>query len=244
MTLAMAIGREWHLGPFLHRMDSDGLRLHQDEHALLEAAPICQHMRGTVLRHEHDTGVMPWIVGTGWAGYIRTLRNGRRRQILGIALPGDTIGLTGGPLALPCSGIIAITAMQLLDATRLKATLASDQGGCSNIRSAVDRERELQETRLLDHLLRLGQLSASERTAHLLLEIHDRLDRAGLVKNDEFEFHLTQIELGHALGLSLVHVNRTLQALRREGIELKAGKARIASAARLQALSGCYPGDA
>ena len=53
---------------------------------------------------------------------------------------------------------------------------------------------------------------------NLLLELYDRLDAIGLVKENTFRIPLTQEIFADALGLSVVHINRTLQQLRREGM--------------------------
>src|SRR3712207_8604800 len=46
---------------------------------------------------------------------------------------------------------------------------------------------------------------------HLLCELFTRLRAVGLTKSYVCEFPITQGELGDALGLSTVHVNRSLQ---------------------------------
>ena len=63
----------------------------------------------------------------------------------------------------------------------------------------------------------LGQRKAQERTAHLLLEMAARLDAIGGLVDDRYELPLTQTALADALGLSLVHMNKSLQALRHAG---------------------------
>lgn len=66
--------------------------------------------------------------------------------------------------------------------------------------------------------LSLGQRSAISRMAHLFCELHMRLDIVGKARPDGFEFPLTQRELSECLGLTVVHVNRTLQELRRRNL--------------------------
>ena len=64
--------------------------------------------------------------------------------------------------------------------------------------------------------------------AHLLCEMNVRLALVGLSDGTGFEFPLTQVEFGECLGLTSVHVNRTLQELRRRGIiELHNRRVRI-----------------
>ena len=53
---------------------------------------------------------------------------------------------------------------------------------------------------------------------HLFCELNARLGLVGLGKDDSFDFPLTQTELSECLGLTPVHVNRTLQELRRAGL--------------------------
>ena len=64
----------------------------------------------------------------------------------------------------------------------------------------------------------LGRHSAHDRFAHLLCEIYLRLDVVGLTDENSCALPLTQIQLGEALGISDVHLNRTLQKLRAEGL--------------------------
>ena len=56
------------------------------------------------------------------------------------------------------------------------------------------------------------------RVAHLLCELFLRYRNVGLVENMTMPFHLTQTHLGDALGLSVVHVNRVMKSLRRDGV--------------------------
>jgi DNA-binding transcriptional regulator LsrR (DeoR family) len=58
----------------------------------------------------------------------------------------------------------------------------------------------------------------------LLCELLVRLKAVGLAENDTYELPPTQSELGDALGLSTVHVNRVLQQLRSEGLIISNGK--------------------
>lgn len=60
--------------------------------------------------------------------------------------------------------------------------------------------------------------------AHLLAEMHERLELVGRAANGSFELPITQLELAGCLGLSVVHVNRTLQQLRHEGLIATEGK--------------------
>lgn len=60
----------------------------------------------------------------------------------------------------------------------------------------------------------LGRLGPVAHLAHLICEMYVRFDVIGLVKDHAFRFPITQTDLSDILGLSVVHVNRTLQELR------------------------------
>jgi len=75
------------------------------------------------------------------------------------------------------------------------------------------------EARAHDHLTNLGLRGARERIAHLLLEIYVRLRRRLPVEPGEtIHLPLSQGHIGQALGLTYVHVCRTLQILREQKI--------------------------
>jgi CRP-like cAMP-binding protein len=63
----------------------------------------------------------------------------------------------------------------------------------------------------------IGQRAAVSRIAHLLCELFIRFQAVGLVKDNSVHFPITQAEIGDALGITPVHVNRSLQALRSKG---------------------------
>nr|WP_281372616.1 helix-turn-helix domain-containing protein [Phenylobacterium haematophilum] len=86
--------------------------------------------------------------------------------------------------------------------------------------------------------MRLGRQTAYERLCHLLLEIRDRLLLVGMASETHFAMPMTQETLADATGLSIVHVNRILQQLRRERLlELQAGKAHLRDPAALAAIA-------
>lgn len=67
-------------------------------------------------------------------------------------------------------------------------------------------------------IVNIGRRTACQRTAHLLCELLLRMRAAGRAHGLACEMPLTQIELADALGLTAVHVNRTLQSLRSDGL--------------------------
>jgi CRP-like cAMP-binding protein len=67
-------------------------------------------------------------------------------------------------------------------------------------------------------LLNVGQREGYSRIAHIICELLLRLRAVGLVEDDSFEMPITQAELADATGMTPVHVNRVLQALRNDGL--------------------------
>jgi CRP-like cAMP-binding protein len=88
----------------------------------------------------------------------------------------------------------------------------------------------------------IGRRTALGRIAHLLCELHARLHAVGLSEAGSYAFPVTQTELGDALGLSTVHVNRVLQELRGKGlISLRGGTLAIHDSAALQEVASFDP---
>lgn len=180
-------------------------------------------------------------VGSGWAARYRLLSDGRR-QIVSLILPGDMLqcGDTPGPeTGLP---LIALTEVRLLNAHPVRAAAEGDAPEHAGLRTALARAREVTGAQLIDQIVRLGQQNGLERMAHLFAELQARLCAADVADDIGFSMPLTQECLADILGLSMVHVNRTLQQLRRQRlIELAHGRLRVLRPARLTSLSDYQP---
>jgi CRP-like cAMP-binding protein len=146
------------------------------------------------------------VLLSGWAARQRWLADGRR-QILKLNLPGDICGLFAStqlddpPVALTQTQVAAVA---------FAANAASE----GPVRAVL----EFDEWCVFNQLMRLGAMNAKERMAHLLLELYHRLASVKLAQDWSFEMPLTQEQLADVLGLSSVHINRTLQSLRREAL--------------------------
>src|SRR5690606_23305148 len=79
-----------------------------------------------------------------------------------------------------------------------------------------------------DNLLTTGQRNATERVAMLLMHLYRRLERLGLADGGSVPFPLNQQHIADALGLSLVHTNKTLRRLAKLGLhEIAHGRLRL-----------------
>jgi CRP-like cAMP-binding protein len=196
------------------------------------AAQREMHPAGAEIYGE-GANLRPRVLLSGWACRMRMLPDGRR-QIFAFLLPGDAVGLSTRPQPPGQCTVVALTRVETADATALRDAVAADCAGASGLGLACALALALEEGQVLDHVTRLGRQSALERTAHLLLELHDRLTCVGLADGARFSLPLTQEVLADALGLSIVHINRTLQQLKRDGlIEMKAGWVRLLDPERL-----------
>ncbi len=195
-------------------------------------------------RTEIWTGMKPTaprLLVSGWACRHRLLGDGRR-QIINFILPGDSIGNLEEPsLPSDCSSM-ALTNATSVDATLLTHAATTGHLAHRGLNRAI-RLLALHEAALMsDHIVRLGRQTAYERMVHLMLEFHHRLQIAGLATSDSFAMPLTQEVLADSLGLSVVHVNRTLQQVRRDGLlEIRSGQVKILDLKLMQAVADWIP---
>jgi CRP-like cAMP-binding protein len=189
-----------------------------------------------------DPGACPQkqlIIVSGWACDLRILPDGRR-QIFSFLLPGDAIEARGAG-SVGSRGLVALTRLEVVDSGR---QMAADAEGRDVLIQALKDAALRREQRLYDHVVRMGRLSAKERVIHLLLELRERLEPVGLVNGDTFKIPLTQEIFADALGLSVVHINRTLKELRKEGlVYVKSGSATLLNPGRLATVSCYLPRD-
>lgn len=165
------------------------------------------------IKKEGDRPEYVHVMISGWAARYKTLRNGSR-QIVDFVIPGDFCDLHVTLLAEMDHGIVALSPCRVarIDQREI-AELTSEN---SRIVRAMWWSTLVDQAILREWVLNVGRRDAYERLAHLLCEMHCRMKRVGLVKNDRLSLPVTQEELADATGLTSVHVNRTLQRLRSE----------------------------
>jgi CRP-like cAMP-binding protein len=153
------------------------------------------------------------LVESGLVSRYKTLRNGSR-QILSFHIPGDMIDLSAALVVVADHGIrthsptIIITVDQR-DVLQVAADFP-EVGRAFWFDTLVDAAIFREWT------VNVGRRNARERTAHLLLEFAYRFKAANMTSGDSFELPVSQADLADALGITSVHLNRTLQWLRRE----------------------------
>ena len=137
-----------------------------------------------------------------------------RRQIMSIHMRGDVVDLQNSLLRRSDHNVQALTNIEVayipVEAIR---SLAFDR---ANVGKAMWFETLVDGSIFREWTLNVGRRHARERTAHMLCEFALRLEVAGLGEQLHYELPMTQEELADALGLTPVHVNRTLKALEAE----------------------------
>ena len=163
----------------------------------------------TLLRQGEDTSRCVFVV----SGFLYQARIvGDRSQILAFHVPGD----------MPCLHTLLVSPMDAdlvglgpsivgyVAHSQLKQLL----DGSIHLTRAFWRETLIDAAISRQWIARLGAQAALPKVAHLICELAARLEVVGLVKNGRFQMPMTQRHVADACGLSIVHVNRTIQELR------------------------------
>lgn len=168
------------------------------------------YVRGATLVEQGHPYRNTFILLDGWGMRYRDTHDGRR-QIINFTLPGDLIALRACVSKTAVNSVSLLTDAQLalLTTDRIMSLFSSFPHLAAALFWYSGQEFEL----LVRQLSSLGTAPAAERTAHLFLQLWQRLEGVGLVKDRSFFCPLTQEHIAQCLGLSVVHVNRTLKFL-------------------------------
>lgn len=175
---------------------------------------------------------------SGWAFRFKTLADGRR-QILNFLLPGDFIGLQEQFGEHASHGVEALSDVTLCQFNRSKLwDLFREQPELAYTLTWLNAREEM----FVDNnLLTTGRRNARERIAMLLLHLHRRVCALGLNSGNVIDFPLTQEHIADALGLSLVHTNKSLRQLHRAGLHvISDGKLVLLNPKALENLADYY----
>ncbi len=151
----------------------------------------------------------------GIASRHKDLRDGQR-QITELHVAGDFIDLHSFTLKrldhhvmtlTPCS-VAVVSHEKLKEIANSYPHLTRVYWFSTNLDAAIHREWEVS----------LGRRSATSRTAHLFCELRVRLGLVGLAEELAYDLPLTQTDLAECLGLTPVHINRTLKELREQKV--------------------------
>lgn len=170
---------------------------------------------GSSIISEQDPNGKLFTLYAGWAFRYKTLSDGRR-QILNFLLPGDFIGLQQEFADGASHGVEALTDVALCVFPRdgLWDMFRQFPGLGYDVTWLAAREEGLVD----ENLLTAGRRNATERVAMLLIHLYRRAERLELVEGGSMAFPINQQHIADALGLSLVHTNKTLRRLQKQGL--------------------------
>jgi CRP-like cAMP-binding protein len=212
------------LTAFLNR-----LRLRSDLDA--EESDAILHMEGRVEQRgrrediispgDHTTHAC--LIMTGLAARYDQTDSGAR-QYTALHIPGDMCDLHSAVLPVATWGIEAVNPIIILRVPH--AALIAVANAYPAIARAFWRDTTADAGILSKWVGNLGRRPALARMAHLICEIGTRMEYAGIGTRADFPINLTQDQFADTLGLTPVHVNRTLQALRAKQL-VRTGQKRI-----------------
>ena len=189
--------------------------LSMEERSLLGALPSRQIdvPAGELICRAGDRPSKCFLVLEGFLSTSRRTETGGR-QITAFAIPGDMpelqvlhLKVTNHDLAAitPCR-LAAVEHSDLLRLCRTSPGIADALWKSTLVASSVFQE----------WIVNVGSRKATSRLAHLFCELMARLEAMGLARDGRCDLPLTQVHLGQATGLSRIHVNRSLQELRKQ----------------------------
>lgn len=203
-------------GQILHRLLSPRERIVWEASLARNAR---DYSKGTDIAREGERPAALRVVLSGWAQKYKQLPDGRR-QILALVLPGQPCDLDLFTVVRTDHSLSAVRRLTIAEIGRQEA--ASLLGQCPNLAQLLCWGEIVTAAIQREWTINIGQRNAIERVAQLMCEIFARQQGIPASGGGECDFLLTQWQLAEATGLTQVHVNRTVQELRRRcSVELR-----------------------
>jgi CRP-like cAMP-binding protein len=164
---------------------------------------------------DHDRPSQCCLILTGFACRYKTLPSGKR-QIISFHIPGDLPDLQSLHLEVMDHSLGTLTESRVAFITH--GTMRAFIRAHPRIGDVFWRDTLIDAAVFREWVTNVGRREAYQRVAHLFCELFVRLEGVGLNNGESYAMPITQAELADATGLSTVHVNRTMQALRANGL--------------------------
>jgi CRP-like cAMP-binding protein len=222
--------------PLVAKLETRARLSEVDRESLLGLYDDCREIgaRRSVIR-EGDRPDHVHLMIEGWAARYKLLPDGSR-QITAFLIPGDFCDFHVTILREMDHGIITLTRSAVAFIARARMDELTER---PSLVKAFWWATLVDEAVLRSWLVNVGRRDASQAVGHLFCELYVRMKNVGLVEGGGFELPLTQEEIGDALGLTSVHVNRVLQRMRADGlITFRRGTLTILDYGRLEEESG------
>lgn len=185
------------------------------------AGPPAAYRRGQSIQTQGEAGPRLFMLEDGWVSASLGLSDGGC-QLLKIHLPGDIMGSPSLPYTHAVDSLTALTLCRVrpIPLNRIGTLFAEKPRVAAMLFLSAQEERTI----LMDRLTMVGRLDARRRMIAFLLHLNDRLALAGMGENGSLTLPLSQQQIGDLLGLTPVHVNRTLRGLAEEGVIRRQGR--------------------
>lgn len=211
----MALNRP-NLHPFLNRLTSRSVLTEEEQQAVLNLPGYAEQVQpnrdfvplGDVADHVS-------LIVAGIAGRFDQSSDGVR-QITAMHIRGDVCNLHSVVQPLATSALQALSVATILRISHVEIRAAAARYPA--LAEALWRDCTVDAAILAEWLVNVGRRDAKTRVAHLLCEMAIRLDASKGANDFVFDFPVTQTQLAQATSLTAVHVNRTLQSLRADGL--------------------------
>jgi CRP-like cAMP-binding protein len=224
----MAVHFTSHDHPLVRHLESVATLSHDEKCALVNLPmQVVDIKTDQEIVREGDRPTRSCLILEGLACTFKHTGDGKR-QIMAFHIPGDIPDLQSLYLAVLDSSLGTITPCKVafIQHQALRDLCARQPG----IATALWRTSLIDASIFREWVTNVGRREAYSRVAHLLCETLVRLTAVGLAADHACELPITQSELADATGMTTVHVNRTLQDLRGDGlISLNGGKLKALS---------------
>ena len=195
--------------------------------------------KGRVIVAEDDPQTSSRILVEGICVRRKVLRNGRQ-QITAVHLPGDFLDLHSFGLKVLDHDVVALTPARL--AVVPHAALRKITETLPHLARMLWLSTLLDAAMHREWLTSAGRRSALQHLGCFLCEIAYRYDVVGIGGHGRWPFPVNQGELADVCGLTPVHINRTLQSLRQQGLaDVRGGEIVVPDLERLAAAVGFDP---
>jgi CRP-like cAMP-binding protein len=209
------------LGAFIRRLRRHSSLSSSDEDAIFGLrAHVTQVGRNRTLVSPGTTVTHAILVADGLVARFDMMRNGLR-QITALHLPGDMCDLHSVVIPRAGWGIASLIPSTVVHVPH--GDLRSLANTHPRLSLAFWADVTLDASVLAKWLANLGRKEATSRLAHMLCEMGLRSETAGAGTRTAYRLNLTQEQIGEVVGLTGVHVNRTLRHLRELGLVVRTG---------------------
>ncbi|GHC25569.1 Crp/Fnr family transcriptional regulator [Kushneria pakistanensis] len=174
-----------------------------------------QFDKGEHIISEGENPVVVHMMVEGWACRCKMLSDGRE-QIMGYLIKGDMCDLHVTLLSHMDHSIRTLTSATV--AMIPQESIEQIFEDYPRLARALSWSMTVDEAITRHWILNVGLRSAEARVAHLFCEMLLRFQTAGLTSDNTIDMPLTQTNMGEALGLTPVHINRVLQRLRQKNL--------------------------